>query len=268
MEALRLLWVPSHFSAGSVQHLTTCLHGSRESHNPLTEIQVSSALSFWEVPSSILWRIFILLVRSAEKDRRIPSVFLASSALSAVCSQYSVQQLENVRLQAQRIREPTEEMGVESCWSSLYFRDSEDERVWRYYLWREQTLKWYAKLEARKGNEDHLNGSSDLSNSRHSIFRHKGKGNLRHIFLSFLAQKAFAAISYFILVFDLLPPCTANELALRLTHFWNHGQSSENEKGLDSQQGKKYSYWNKTWQLSCKPAKSQNYLLSSMCLVH
>lgn len=54
-------------------------------------------------------------------------------------------------------------------------------------------------------------------------------------------SEALAAISYF-MIFDLLPPRTANELALRLTHFWNHRQSSEDQRGLDSQQGKKYSY--------------------------
>lgn len=96
-------------------------------------------------------------------------------------------------------------------------------------------------MEAREGNEDPLYGSPDLSNSRHSISGHKAK-EVPSIFLSLPALKAFAAVSYLIPIFDLLPPHTTNKLALRLTHFWNHRQSSEDQGGLDSQQGMKYSY--------------------------
>lgn len=123
--ALRLLWVPSHFSAGSMQHRAVCLHGSRASHGHLTQREVSSAVSFPKLRSGMLQSIFILPTRSAEKvsqQQDTKSSVSLPCSRSAVCSEYFIEHLGNLRLQAQRKRGATEQMWIWSC--SLGFQIS------------------------------------------------------------------------------------------------------------------------------------------------
>lgn len=183
-----------HFSAGSVQHRAVCLHRSRASHGHLTQREVSSAVSFPKLRSGMLQSIFILPTRSAEKvsqQKDTKSSVSLPCSHSAVCSEYFIEQLGNLRLQAQRKSGAIEEMWIWSC--SLGFQISILTTKLHCIL---VTVKmdgpWGTiyggnrlqnRMEARKENEDPLYGPSDLSNSRHSTSGNKAK-EVSSIFLS------------------------------------------------------------------------------------